>query len=112
MDYQKLVIVGNVTRDAERKTSKKGDVNFTTFSVAVSDGKDRTTFFSVTLFGKIGETLAEYITKGRQILVEGRITVNDNGRFNVVADHVELGASPKRNNRPAEDETENQSDPE
>lgn len=91
MDYQKLVIVSNVTRDAERKTSRKGDVNFATFSIAVSDGKDRTTFFPVTLFGKIGETLAEYITKGRQVLVEGRIEVGENNRFNVIADRVVFG---------------------
>ncbi len=91
MNYQKLIIAGNATNDAERRTSKQGDVGYTTFTVAVSDSKDRTTFFPVTVFGKQGEVVAPYITKGRQVLVEGRIEVSENGRHNVVADRVELG---------------------
>jgi single-strand DNA-binding protein len=113
MDYQKLIIVGNVARDAERKTSKKGDVAYTRFSVAVSDGREQTTFFPVTLFGKIAENLAEYITKGRQITVEGRISVGENGRFNVVADRVELGLAPRdttaKKKQPAKSKAEKRS---
>ena len=75
MNYHKIILVGNVTRDAQRHTSKNGDVTYTTFRVAVSDGKGRTIFFPVTVFGKHGEAVAEYITKGRQLLVEGRIEV-------------------------------------
>ena len=47
------------------------------------------------VFGKHGESVAEYVTKGRQLLVEGRVEVSESGRFNVVADTVRLGASPK-----------------
>ena len=92
MNYQKLILAGNATGDAQRRTSKKGDVSYTTFSVGVSDGKERTTFFPVAVFGKHGEAVAKYVTKGRQVLVEGRVEVSDNGRFNVVADRVRLGA--------------------
>ena len=91
VNYQKLILVGNATADAQRQTSRKGDVTFTTFSVGVRDGKDRTTFFPVVVFGAYGETVAQYITKGRQLLVDGRIQVNDQDRFNVVADRVRLG---------------------
>ena len=90
MNYQKVILVGNATRDAERHKSKKGDVSYTTFSVRVGDTKDRTTFFPVTVFGKQGEAIAEYVTKARLVLVEGRIEVSDTGRFNVVADRVRL----------------------
>lgn len=96
MNYQKLIVVGNVTRDAERKTSKKGDVDYTTFSVAVNDSKDRTTYFPITLFGRMSETLTEYITKGRQILVEGRVSIGEKGYFSVIADRVELGFAPRK----------------
>ena len=96
MDYQKLVLVGNVTRDAERKTSKKGDTTYTSFSVGVSDSKDRSTFFPITVFGKHGEAIAEYITKGRQVLVEGRVTLSDKGYMSVVADRVVFGTSPEK----------------
>ena len=91
MNYQKLILVGNATRDAERRKSKKGDVSYTTFGVGVGDRNDRTTFFPVTVFGKHGEGVAPYITKGRSVLVEGRIEVSEQGRFNVVAYTVRLG---------------------
>ena len=91
MNYQKLILVGNATNDAERRTSRDGNVAFTTFSVGVSRGKDTSTFFPVTVFGKHGQAVAEYITKGRQVLVEGRIEGRDKGRFVVVADRVILG---------------------
>lgn len=95
MNYQKLVIAGNVTQDAERKTSKQGDVVYTTFSVAVNDRQERVTYFPVALFGQLGETLTPYISRGRQILVEGRINIGENGYFNVIAERIELGAMPK-----------------
>ena len=106
MNYQKLIVVGNVTRDAERKTSRKGDVAYTTFGVGVSDRKGQSVFFPVTLFGQAGETLTQYITKGRQVAVEGRITVNDNGYFNVIADRIELGAMPRSISESEQDEVE------
>jgi len=93
MDYQKIILSGNATDDAKRQESKSGEVKFTTFSVGVSGGKERrTTFFPVTVFGKYGETVAEHVTKGRQVLVEGRIDVSEEGRFNVIADWVVFGA--------------------
>ncbi len=92
MNYQKLILVGNATHNAQQRTSKKGDVTFTTFDMGVSEGKDQTTFFSIVVFGKHGEAVAKYVTKGRQVLVEGRVRVKDQGRFNVVADRVVFGA--------------------
>ena len=91
MNFQKIIVAGNATTDAERRTSKKGDVVYTTFNVGVSDAKDRSTFFPVTVFGKQAEALAKLVTKGRQVLVEGRVEVSDKGRFNVIARSVKLG---------------------
>ena len=42
--------------------------------------------------GDDGETVAEHVTKGRQVLVEGRIDVGEEGRFNVIAEWVVFGA--------------------
>jgi single-stranded DNA-binding protein len=92
MNYQRLTLVGNATGDAQRRTSKKGDVEYTTFSVGVSDAKKRTTYFPVTAFGALGKLAGKHITKGRQVLVDGRVEVSDNNRFNVVADDIQLGA--------------------
>ena len=107
MNYQKLIIVGNITANAERKTSPKSDVSFTTFRVAVSDRKSRTIFFPVTLFGKLGKNLAEYLTKGRQVTVDGRMSISEKGYFSLVADQVALGVLPKKKDIPVV-ETEDQ----
>lgn len=98
MNYQRLILIGNATDDAQRLTSKKGDVTYTTFSVGVSDGKDRTTFFPIIVFGEYGEAVAKYITKGRQVLVDGRIQVSDKGRLRVIADRVRFGSGPTAKN--------------
>ena len=94
MNYQKLIIAGNAAGDAEQKRSKDGETSFTTFNVGVSDNKDKTTFFPVVVFGKHGEAVAKYVTKGRHVLVDARIQVNDKGYFNVVADRVQFGPEP------------------
>jgi single-stranded DNA-binding protein len=59
MNYQRIILVGNVTRDAERRTSQSGEVTYTAFGVGVSDGKDKTTFFSHPRLRQVGETVAE-----------------------------------------------------
>ena len=95
INYQKLVLVGNASTDAKLRKSKKGDITFASFGMGVSNNKDHTSFFPVVAFGQMGETLSSQITKGRQVLVEGRIEVNL-GRFNVVADRVVLGVLPQQ----------------
>lgn len=104
MNYQKLIIVGNATKDAQPRQSKSGEKTFTTFDVGVSDGKDKTTYFPVVVFGKQGEAVAKYVTKGRHVLIEGRVTANDKGYFNVVADWVQFGpeATAVKEEKPTE----------
>jgi single-strand DNA-binding protein len=94
MDYQRIILVGNVTRDPERRTSQSGQVTYTAFGVGVSDAKDKTTFFPVLVFGNYGETVAQCVTRGRQVLVDGRVQVSDQGRFRVIADWVRFGSEP------------------
>jgi hypothetical protein len=84
MNYQRLILVGNATNDAEHMTSKQADVAYASFGVEVSDGKDRTTFFSIIVFGEQGEAVAKHVTKGRQILVDGWVQMSDKGRFRLV----------------------------
>ena len=52
MNYQKTIVVGNATKDAEQRKSKDGETTFTTFDVGVSDTKDKTTYFPIVVFGK------------------------------------------------------------
>ncbi|HEY9078062.1 MAG TPA: single-stranded DNA-binding protein [Anaerolineaceae bacterium] len=99
MNYQKFVLVGNASTDAQVRKSKVGDITFASFGVGVSNSKDRTSFFPVVVFGQLGEAIAKQVTKGRQVLVEGRIEVSG-GRFNIVADRVVLGVLPQAAKQP------------
>jgi single-stranded DNA-binding protein len=95
MNYQKLVVVGNVAGTPSRRVSKKGDVSYVLFSVGVSEGKEESIFFPCAAFGKLGETVERFVSKGRGVLVEGRITLSAKGRFGVIADKVVFGAQPQ-----------------
>jgi single-stranded DNA-binding protein len=96
MNYQKLMIAGNATVDPEKKRSKDEKVSYSRFSVGVSDGKEKTTFFPVVVFGEYGETVAEFVRKGSQVLVEGRVRISEKGQFSVVADRVVFGSSARQ----------------
>jgi single-strand DNA-binding protein len=69
-----ITIVGGLGRDAELKYLNNGDP-ICNFSVADSQGRDKgTIWWSCTLFGKRGEALAQYLTKGQSVTVVGTIT--------------------------------------
>lgn len=71
-----VIITGNVTRDAElRYTAKQTPV--LGFTVACNrqgqDGQSAADFFPVVLWGKSAEALEKYLTKGKSVLVKGRL---------------------------------------
>lgn len=73
----KIIIKGRLTRDPEMKTGRNG-VEFCKFSVAVNrrpvkDKPDTADFFDCTAFEKTGAAIGQYMSKGREILVEGRM---------------------------------------
>ena len=78
--YQHTVIVGNLGRDPEMRYTPSG-IPVTNFSVAVSrkwkgqDGEmhEKTTWFRVTAWRKLAELCNQYLSKGRQVLVEGEV---------------------------------------
>ena len=94
MNYQKIILAGNISTDAKMRKSKKGDISYLSFGVGVMNGRDRATFFPIVAFGKLGEMFAPHIAKGHQVLVEGRVEIN-NGFTNVIADRLVLGVLPK-----------------
>lgn len=68
---QAIVIAGNIGKDAEVKHTPKGD-SYASFSVGVSKGRDsETTWYNCAFFGKRGEGVAQYLTKGSQVTVAG-----------------------------------------
>ncbi len=84
--YQRLVLVGHLGRDPEMRYTPQG-TPVTTFSMATSrkyntaDGqqKEETTWFRVAVWGKQGEVVNQYLTKGRKVLVEGVLVPDENG---------------------------------
>lgn len=94
MDYQRIILVGNASRDAQIKKAKEKDTTYADFTLAVGYGKDQpTTFFPVRVFGALAEH-CEKIKKGAKLLVDGRLEIAEytdkNGdkkmTFRVVAD--------------------------
>lgn len=75
----RVTLVGNLTRDPELKTLPNATV--CELSVAVNGGykdragnwQERASFFDVKVWGAQGENCAQYLTKGRQVAIDGRL---------------------------------------
>ncbi len=85
MNYAKVILVGKVGKDAEMRYTPSGQA-VTSFSVAVNETytKDdkqqkKTTWFRVSCWGKLAENCNQYVKKGMEVLVEGRLTPDDQG---------------------------------
>ena len=108
MNVNKAIIIGRLTRDPEVRTTPSGQT-VTNFSVATSnkwkgqDGQmnEKTEFHNVVAWGKRGEVIGQYFTKGQEIYVEGRLETQswddkDSGkkmyRTEINLDNFEFGA--------------------
>ena len=76
----KIIVIGHLGRDPEMRYTPNGQ-SVTSFSVAssrryrTSDGEQReeTEWFNVSAFGRLADTCNQYLSKGRQVYVEGRL---------------------------------------
>ena len=82
MSINKVIIMGNLTRDPDYKNV--GQTNLCNFGIAVNrktkvngQFKEETTFVDVTAWGKTAENIAKYFTKGKPILIEGRLKLDE-----------------------------------
>ncbi len=107
MYLNKAMIVGNLTRDPEMKTLPSG-MKVTSFSIATNRvwkdasgaKKEAVDYHNIVVFGRQAETSAQYLAKGSQALVEGRLQTQSwddatSGkkmyRTEIVADRVQFG---------------------
>ena len=105
----KVILCGRTC--AEWKAHKYGEgKSFVTNSLAISEGKDKTEFVSVTAFGKTAEVLYKYVKKGDMVLVEGSIhtTVSEkDGKKNfftsVIVFRAELLPNARKTKKEAEE---------
>lgn len=74
---QVVTIAGNIGKDAETRRTQGGDA-ITGFSVAVSEGRNKpTTWWDCAIWGKRGESVAQYIRKGGKISLTGRFSTRE-----------------------------------
>ncbi|HEX8284472.1 MAG TPA: single-stranded DNA-binding protein [Pyrinomonadaceae bacterium] len=84
MSYNKIILIGNLGRDPELSYTPQGTA-VCKFSVATNERRrdkageqqDITTWFRVSAWGKQGENVSRYLTKGRKVYVEGRLHVEE-----------------------------------
>lgn len=80
--FNKVILAGNLTRDPELRFTPGGTA-ICKFGLAVNrkytqngEKKEEVTFLDVDAFGKQAETIAQYLKKGRPILLEGRLKLD------------------------------------
>lgn len=114
MFFNQAIIIGNITRDPELKALPSGS-KIASFSVATNRvwkdasgaKKEQTDFHNVLVFGHQAETVVQWMKKGSQIMVVGRIQTRSwddkdgkkNYRTEIVADRIQFGQKP--NSSPA-----------
>lgn len=107
MYINKAILIGNLTRDPEKKALPNGTV-VTSLALATNrvwkdrDGKkqESTDYHNIVVFGRPAETAAQYLKKGQSVYVEGRIQTRSwddkdgskKYRTEIVADTVQFGA--------------------
>jgi single-strand DNA-binding protein len=81
--FNKVILVGNLTRDPELRYTPKG-MAIAKLGLAVNrvwkneagESKEEVTFVDIDAFGKQAETIGQYLKKGRPILIEGRLRLD------------------------------------
>ena len=80
----KAILIGNLGRDPEMRYTQSG-LAVANFNIATSETwtnkegekETRTEWHRIVAFGKLGEICGEYLAKGRQVYIEGRIQTRD-----------------------------------
>jgi len=106
MNFNKAVVVGNLTRDPEVRNLPSGQ-SVASFGVATNrvwtdqngNRQEATEFHNVVAFGKLADICSRYLSRGRLVLIEGRIQTrswqgqdgNKRYRTEIVADNMQMG---------------------
>jgi len=100
MYYNRIVLVGRLTRDPELRATPDG-ISVVRFRLAVNRSartgeEQQTDFFDIVAFRQLADTVANYMTKGKLVLVEGKLHMrsytdregNRRTAYEIVADAV------------------------
>ena len=107
MYYNRIILVGRLTRDPELRATPDG-ISVVRFTLAVDRGmrageERQTDFFDIVAFRQLADNVANYVTKGRLVLVEGRLQTrsytdregNRRKAYEVIADTVRFLERPR-----------------
>lgn len=112
MSLNKVLLIGNLTRDPESRTTPAGQT-VATFGLATNrswnsptgERQERTEFHNIVAWGKLAEIVTKFLTKGRKTYVEGRLQTREwqgqdgakRTRTEIVADNIILLDRPTGN---------------
>jgi single-strand DNA-binding protein len=119
----KVILMGNLTRDPEIKHTASGtavgDIGLAVNRVTKDENGERreeVTFIDVTLWGRTAELAGQYLAKGRLVLIEGRLHLDqwqdketgaNRSKLKVVATNVQfLGGGNREENQPTPQPTQ------
>jgi single-strand DNA-binding protein len=100
MNYNRIILVGRLTRDPELRATPDG-TSVVRFAIAVNrpvrpGAEEQVDYFDIVAFRQLADTVANYVTKGRLVLVEGKLQTrsytdregNRRKAYEVIADTV------------------------
>lgn len=78
--FNQVILIGNLTRDPELRVTPKG-TSICQFGIAVNrtykddagNSKEEVNFFDIEAWGKQGEIISKYLSKGRPLFIQGRL---------------------------------------
>lgn len=82
--FNKVILLGNLTRDPQVRYTPSGTavadvglaINNSWFDKNTNQRREEVTFVDVTVWGRTAEIAGEYLAKGRQVLIEGRLQLD------------------------------------
>ncbi len=99
-DYNRVILAGNLTRDPELRYTQNGTpvCNFGLAVNRVRSKNEEVDFFDISAWRELGETVANYKSKGDPILIEGRLQFRQwqtedgskRNKVDVVADNIQF----------------------
>ncbi len=107
MNLNKTFLIGRVTKDPEVLSTQSGKkvcrISLATNQFMGKGKEDKTTFHNIVAWGTIADVAEKYVTKGQEIMIEGRIDNRSykkkdgsNGYISeVVVERLQLGSKPK-----------------
>ncbi len=125
MNKNSAIIIGRVTKDPQLKTTPSGQ-SVCSFSMATNQvwndkngqKKEKTEFHNIVFWGKTAETISKYVTKGQELLVEGRIETRkweDQDKrthyaTEIIGESFSFGQKPKGYEAPQQSQTQSGSE--